>query len=70
MNVFCRSLFPTNANLFNQAFDFLQEEFPNERPYLVIDTNPLSKSKTEMFRVRSRIFPNQQNVVMPIYFFN
>ena len=69
MNIFCRTLFPKNPNLFNEAFDFLQEEFPKDRPYLVVDTNPISKTKVEKFRVRSRIFPEDESeTVTPIYF--
>lgn len=69
MKNFSRTILPDSKNLFNEAFESLLKKFPNDRPYLVIDTNPLTKMKGEEFRVRSRIFPDPiTNKVQPIFF--
>lgn len=54
-------------NFLSESFEFLNQEYPDEPSYIVIDGHIRSKHK-KLF-VRSQIFPNNDGKIEPIYFF-
>ena len=56
-----------NAQFLSKCFKMLEQKFPSDLHYLLIDTNPRSAMKQMV--VRSRIFPNSSNQIKPICFF-
>jgi len=56
-----------NAQFLSKCFQMLEQRFPSDLHYLLIDTNPRSAMKQMV--VRSQIFPNESNEIIPICFF-
>jgi hypothetical protein len=54
-------------NFLSESFEFLNQEYPDEPSYIVIDGHIRSKHK-KLF-VRSQIFPDHDGKIEPIYFF-
>ena len=56
-----------NAQFLSKCFQMLEQRFPSDLHYLLIDTNPRSAMKQMV--VQSQIFPNESNEIIPICFF-
>ncbi len=56
-----------NSQFLSKCFTMLEERFPTDLHYLLIDTNPISPMKQMV--VRSQIFPNTSGEIVPICFF-
>lgn len=60
-------LVPGYANFLKSSFDFLLNQFPSERPYILVDGHVKSKFNCGLY-IRSHIFPDPDNVIRPIIF--
>jgi hypothetical protein len=59
---------PSSPDFMQSNFNFLFEKFPNDPShYIIVDGH--YRSKMRVMYVRSRIFPNFNNVIEPIFFF-
>lgn len=56
-----------NPQFLYKCFQMLEQKFPTDLQYLLIDTNPRSPMKQMV--IRSKIFPNSSNEIKPICFF-
>ena len=54
-------------NFIAESFEFLNKEFPSSPAYIIIDGH--IKAPYKKLFVRSRIFPNNENEIEPIFFF-
>lgn len=60
-------IIPGYPNFMQNSFDFLLNEFPNDRPYILIDGHIKSMSLKGMY-IRSHIFPDNDGIIRPIIF--
>ena len=58
-----------NKKFLSEAFDFLFEHFPEEYgKYILVDVSQQSSLPRNM-QARSRIFPDENNEIKPVFFF-
>ena len=60
-------IFPSHPDFMQSNFNFLFEKFPSDPShYIIVDGH--YRSKMRLIYVHSRIFPNSQNIIEPIFF--
>lgn len=60
-------LVPGHANFLQHSFNFLINEFPQERPYILVDGHINSLFHRGM-HIRTHIFPDKDNIIRPLIF--
>ena len=66
-NISCQ-ITPTHPTFMQANFNFLSERFPNDPSHYVI-VNGHHRSKVTNMHIYTHIFPNDSNVINPIFFF-